>query len=100
MRMYTENNIYTFDATINKKTAKINYIGVKKSMRNQGWAKHLVKEFEEECKNLGIEKILIDAYRECLGFWKKMGFSIKKEPQIIDGLVQDYHDGFKEIRKC
>ena len=75
-------------------TAKIDYLGMSKKYQGQGRGTLIVLKFIEFCKSKGIKKILIDAHMDSVIFWRKMGFKVKIKRQIIDGIRQDYHDGF------
>lgn len=88
---------YTLQYSIYKKTSKINYLGVKRKFQRNGIGKVVVLDFIQKCKMQGIEQIKIDAYSGSIKFWKKMGFSINKAPQIINGCKQDYHDGILKL---
>lgn len=92
-----ETNQYTLQYRIYKYTAKINYFGVKRKFQKNGIGKKVIQDFIERCRELDIEKIKIDAYVESINFWKKMGFSINKEAQIIKGHKQDFHDGILKL---
>jgi len=88
-----ETKKFTFQATINKDVAKIDYIFVHHNYRGLGIAKQLISDFVRKVKRKGINKISIDAYWETISFWKNQNFKIAKNPQVIDGYKQDYYDG-------
>lgn len=92
-----ENNKYTLQYEFKKRTAKINYIGVKKRFRKNGIGKKAILDFIELCRKKEIVEIYIDAYKNSVPFWDKLGFQINHEPQIISGVVQDYHDGILKL---
>lgn len=88
---------YTLQYSIYKKTSKINYLGVKRRFQRNGIGRVVVFDFIEKCKSLGINQIKIDAYTGSIKFWEKMGFTVSKVPQVIDGYKQDYHDGILKL---
>ncbi|MDD5373361.1 MAG: GNAT family N-acetyltransferase [Sulfurimonas sp.] len=79
------------------KVAKISSLEIKPSLQKSGFGSALVKEFEERCLAAKITDVRIDAYKKSLEFWKKIGFSVSSNPQIIDGHIQDYYDGSKVL---
>ena len=93
-----ENNKYTLQYRIYKHIAKINYLGVKKRYQKCGIGKKVVLDFIKKCKKQEIKQIKIDAYLNAIPFWEKQGFVINYEPQVINGHIQDYHDGILFIK--
>lgn len=87
---------YSIYYTIKNNFLKIDFLSVQKKYRKMGIGRSAVEKIIAE--NPEIEAIVIDAYSESLDFWKRIGFTIDPNPQIIDGHIQDYHDGFLKIK--
>lgn len=97
--MLIETSKYQFQYTIYKDKAKAHYLGVKRGFQKQGVGREVVLEFIEKCKSLGVKRIEIDCYSQSKGFWEKLGFVIKREAQVINGHLQDYHDGHYDVQQ-
>ncbi|AXH16358.1 hypothetical protein AMYT_a0058 (plasmid) [Malaciobacter mytili LMG 24559] len=93
MEIFEQQKQYKFYASIKDGIGKISYIETKKRFRNQGIAKKVVTDFIVLCKKENISIIKINAYTKCLIFWEKLGFKVSKNPQIIDGQKQIFHNG-------
>lgn len=82
---------------VDGKVAKLNYVKVKPSMRDEGVGGSEVKKFEDWARSNGADRVEIDVYKTAEGFWRKMGYDIEKDFPVINGHKQDYKDGRKEL---
>ena len=73
--------------------AKISYIEVSPRNRKKGIASSVVKDFIKYCTINRIKHIEIDAYKKAINFWRKLSFNVDVQPQVIDGIKQDYYNG-------
>ena len=78
-------------------TATLSSIEISKSKRESGIGTKVINDFEKWAKENGAKRIEINAYKDSIGFWEKMGYTMEKEFPIIDGDKQDYKDGFKNL---
>ena len=99
MKIFEQKKEYKFYAEIFKDFAKITYIYVKPKFRKTGVARKRVEDFIKLCIKKNVNCIKIDAYKNSLSFWNKIGFEVNCKPQIIGNDIQHYHDGIYNCPK-
>jgi GNAT superfamily N-acetyltransferase len=83
--------------SIDGKEAKLRSIEIKSSLRGQGLGEKYVKEFENWAKKNGAKLVKIDAYKQSIHFWKKMGYKLEKDFPDMYGHKQDFKIGIKKL---
>jgi GNAT superfamily N-acetyltransferase len=76
--------------------AKLGYVKVPSAARNRGAGTKLVSDFEKWAKSLGAHTVEIDAHKDSIDFWKKLGYDVG-ELEVISGYKQDYATGTKRL---
>lgn len=76
--------------------AKLGYVKVPSAARNRGAGTKLVSDFEKWAKSLGAHTVEIDAHKDSIDFWRKLGYDVG-ELEVISGYKQDYATGTKKL---
>lgn len=62
----------------NELIAKCEHIYIKKKHRNKKYEKELIKEFLQECSNLGAEQVIFKTTPRLALFWERQGYTVKE----------------------
>lgn len=65
------------------------FIEFDKESQGKGRGTALVKEAEQKLLDKGVNKVVIDSFKESVGFWEKMGYApIAEQPKVSGGNVR------------
>ena len=76
-----------FNSTIE---AQIRYMTVDESFKGKGIGLRILKALEEELTDNGAEDIILKAREEAVSFYKKQGYEIYKEGEMLFGEIRHY----------
>ena len=75
---------------VDKTTAQLRYMAVDKTFEKQGIGKAIYSSLEEEARNNKIKLIILNARESAVGFYKKLGFTVKKKTYVLFNEIQHY----------
>ena len=75
---------------LDKTTAQIRYMAVDKEFEKQGAGKAVYFALEEEARKKNINLIILNARESAIGFYEKLGFTIKKKTYVLFNEIQHY----------
>lgn len=73
--------------------AKLDSLEISKDLQGKGLGTKYFNLFKEWAIENGAESIKIDAFKNSIGFWENMGFSLEEDFPVIGGVKQSFKNG-------
>jgi predicted GNAT family N-acyltransferase len=70
--------------------AQIRYMAVEKEYEGNGIGRMIVNALEQQAKDKNINTVMLDAREPAVGFYQKLGYSIKKKSYLLFDKIQHF----------
>ena len=71
---------------INTKEAQIRYMAVAENLRREGLGSKILFKLEEEARNYGVEKVILNSRNNAIEFYKSLNYSEKSSYHSDTGI--------------